>query len=751
MLGAATVPNFEREVLPVLYHHCFSCHSEKQPKPKGGLRLDSVKNIREGEVLVPGRPNESEMLTRALLPVNDEDVMPPLKGGAQPLSDGERDILKRWIAAGADFGTWERFDYRGVALVAQTKIFQAKELTQKIDQLVTAHHEKQKTALNTPVSDETFVRRVYLDVIGRIPSMDESQRFLESQEADKRAKLIDKLLTSAGFNSHFFNWKADQLRIITLGLAGQPGWLYDDFVKNAIRTRMPYDEFVRRLIMAKGYLWEDGAVGFYIRDLGMPLDHMSNLTRIFLGTRIECAQCHDHPLQPVTQKDFYQMAAFTFGVSNLASSAGFSENNVKQWPEVKRKLDEMNAESGLRQSLSRTISCLKRLTTDIGKSLVFPETYAYDKALRKKPVQPQTLFGKAIQDIKGTPREAFANWMTSPRNPRFAKNIANRLWKLVMGIGLIEPVDSFSELPEKEHAELIKAITEGMIGLRFDERSFLAALLNTRLYQSESVRDTPKPGAASDLRGPLLRRLSAEQVWDSCLTLIVPDLDERASLRRTDDSPLAPGFLRKLQAMSADELIQRARDEKEYRERQREFQLRLAQQSKERAAAAGDPAKVKELLSAHAKENANFFSPRLKSLQMGGAYYADETDPRWKRFPDTYIRASEIPLPLPLGHFLRQFGQSDRREIDAFNRDPNTTHSLALMNGELTQRILAKDSHLQMSVAASKASENHLTQLLYRAVLVRSASAEELALLSKSTHEDIIWGLLNSPEFLFQR
>ncbi len=758
-LHGADAPDFEREVLPVLYHHCFSCHSEKQPKPKGGLRLDSAQSIREGEVIMPGKPEESEMLTRTLLPVTDEDVMPPLKGGAQPLSDGERDILRRWIAGGAGFGQWEHFDHRGASLQSVAAVVQPKELTAKIDSLVEAHHSKLGTTLNPPVSDETFLRRVYLDVIGRIPSLEESRRFLDSKDANKRAKLIDELLASPGFSSHLFNWKADQLRLITLGLAGQPGWLYDEWVKAAIRTRVPYDEFVRRLITASGYLWENGAVGFYVRDLGMPLDHMSNLTRVFLGTRIECAQCHDHPLQPVTQKEFYQMAAFTFGVSNLASSSGFSEHNVKQWPEIQTKLAAMNADTALRQSLSRTVSCLKRLTTDTGKALVFPETYAYDKNLQKKPVQPQTLFGQAMEGISGSPREDFAAWMTSPRNPRFATNIANRLWKLVMGAGLIEPVDSLSGLPNTDHAELVSLVTAGMAGLRFDERAFLAALLNTRLYQSESVRETPKPGVVFDLRGPLLRRLSAEQVWDSCLTLIVQDLDERASLRRNDGSMLDPERLRKLATMSADEIIQRARDEMEYRERDREYRLRLVEQSQERAAARakGDEVKARELQAAHAKENETFFSPKLKSLQMGGAYFAKETDPRWKHLPNDLLRASEIPVPLRLGHFLRQFGQSDRREVDAFNRDPNTTHSLALMNGELTERILKKDSALQMAVARSKLRDAELTQFIYRTILVRQASSDELAQLigltrgSLSPANDLIWALLNSPEFLFNQ
>jgi hypothetical protein len=91
MLQAAPAPDFEREVLPVLYNHCFSCHSQKQPKPKGGLRLDSVKAIRAGDVLEPGKPEQSELFLRAVLPVTDRDVMPPLKGGAQPLT--ERSVL----------------------------------------------------------------------------------------------------------------------------------------------------------------------------------------------------------------------------------------------------------------------------------------------------------------------------------------------------------------------------------------------------------------------------------------------------------------------------------------------------------------------------------------------------------------------------------------------------------------------------------------------------------------------------------
>ena len=762
-LGAAETPRFEADILPVLYRHCFSCHSEKQPKPKGDLRLDSTEGIVDAGVIVPGMPNESELLRRVSLPPTDEDVMPPLKGGAQPLSDDERATLHAWITAGAKLDGWVKFEHRDAPLAAPgAPVSRAAvpAVARQVDGLIDRHHAAKDTKLNAPAGDEVFLRRVYLDVVGRIPSLEESTRFLASAGDDRRARLIDELLAGEGYVSHTYNWKADQLRINPRALAGgQPAWLYDDWVKAAIRSGLPHDETVRRLITAGGYLWENGAAGFFLRDLGMPLDHASNLSRVFLGTRMECAQCHDHPLEPVTQKDFFQMAAFTAGVSNLNSPSGYSNDNVTQWPDIKALLGRMGADKALQDGVSRTISPLKRLTKDTDKPLTFPTTYVYDKSVRGHPVAPRTLFGDEAPVIDGDRRRAFADWMTSPRNPRFAKNAVNRLWKRVMGAGLIEPVDSLSALPHPEHRELLEFLTAAMIDFRFDERAVLAVLLNSRLYQSESVRERPEPGTAFGLHGPLLRRLSAEQIWDSHLVLLVPDLDQRKPAVRHEGSNLNPARLHKLTTMSADEIIARARDEMAYRIRHREYNLRLADQKKELAAARarGDDTEVRRLHATHARENENFFSPHLLGLEMGGPQIAPETDPRWQSLPRDFLRASEIPLPLPLGHFLRQFGQSDRREIDAFNRDPNTTHALALMNGELVARVLATDSHLRRQLASADGHKDRMTALVYRALLVRSPSDGELSAIATLTAtsltpvEDTIWALLNSPEFLFQR
>ncbi|MBI4622784.1 MAG: DUF1549 domain-containing protein [Verrucomicrobia bacterium] len=761
-LVGAEAPRFEADVLPVFYRHCFSCHSEKQAKPKADLRLDSAAGIVDAGVIVAGKPDSSELLQRVSLPPTHEDAMPPLKGGAQPLSEAERATLRAWIAAGAKMDGWVKFEHRDAPLAepgAAVARAAAPEISRQVDALIERHHAAKHTRLNAPVGDEVFLRRVYLDVVGRIPSLEESNRFLASAREGRRARLIDELLASEGYVSHTYNWKADQLRLNPRLLAGgQPGWLYDDWVKHAIRSGLPHDEIVRQLITASGYLWENGAAGFYLRDLGMPLDHASNLSRIFLGTRMECAQCHDHPLEPVTQKDFFQMAAFTAGVSNLSSPSGYSNDNVKQWPELKALLEGMGKDAALQDGVSRAIAPLKRLTRDTDKPLTFPATYAHDVSARGRSVSPRTLFGDEASIVDGDRRRAFAEWLTSPRNPRFAKNAANRLWKRVMGAGLIEPVDSLSALPHPKQRELLDYLTSALIGFRFDERAFLAALLNTRLYQSEAVRDRPEAGTAFALRGPLLRRRSAEQIWDSHLVLLVPDLDQRKAAMRHEESNLNPARLRRLTDMTAEQIISRARDEMAYRARRREFTLRLTEQKKEitAAQARGDAVAVRQLQANHARENQNFFSPELLALEMGGAEPVPETDPRWKSLPRDFLRASEIPLPLPLGHFLRQFGQSDRREIDAFNRDPNTTHALALMNGDLAARILAPDSHLRRQLAAAGGSRDRMTSLIYRALLVRAPTDAELATLASLTassltpEDDTIWALLNSPEFLFQ-
>jgi hypothetical protein len=750
--AAADSPDFQRDIQPLLYHRCFSCHSEKKDQPKGELRLDSAQGIHDSGVVVAGNPDESELLVRVSLPHSDTDLMPPLKGGGQPLSDSERALLRRWIADGAKTGDWVKFDHRQPAMTVRDAPLSRADvphLARRVDELVQQSNADKGKTMNAAINDNVFLRRVYLDVAGRIPSLSESRRFLDSTAADKRAKLIDELLNREGYVSHTFNWKADQLRLVTNRvIAGQPAWMYDEWVKESIRSKIPYDEYVRRLVTASGYLWENGAMGFYLRDQGMPLDHMSNLARVFLGTRVECAQCHDHPFEPITQKDFYQLAAFTSGVST------YGTENVEHWRELQSQLNAMNAPRNLYDSVSGTVAILKRRTKDTSYQLKFPDSYVNDPAARGTVVDARTPFGDDPAVTVENRRAVFADWLTSSRNPRFALNIANRLWKRVIGLGLIEPVDSLSAINHTEHAALTDFLTQTIVRLGFDERAFLAVLLNTRLYQSESVREEPEPGASFHLRGPLLRRLSAEQAWDSLLVLLVEGLDDRRPMK-ADRGALGREQVTQLSKMNAVELMERAKLMLQYRteQRQQSFQSADRKEAIKQAKESGDSAEVRRLENEQIESDTKINLLR-DALQMSRHPAPKETDPRWVSLPSALVRASEIETPIELGHFLRQFGQSDRREIDAYNRNPNITHSLALMNGDLTRMILDERSFLRTQLRQFATGEQRLNAI-YQAILVRSATVEEakhclpIFGTSPSPEADMIWALLNTPEFLF--
>jgi len=758
-VSAAESPDFERQVLPLLYSRCFSCHSEKSQEAKAGLRLDSVVSIRESGVVAPGKPDESELLIRTSLPHTDENLMPPLKGGSLPLNEAERALLRHWIAEGAQTGTWQKFNHRQPSVhPQQTPLTRADapQVARSIDEIVERYHAAKGTKLNSPVDDETFVRRLYLDVAGRIPSLKESTRFLADAAPDKRLRLINTLLDGEGYASHTFNWKADQLRLVTKGFPGQPGWMYDAWVKDAVRSSMTYNEFVRQLITAEGYLWTNGAVGFYQRDLGMPLDHMSNLMRLFLGTRIECAQCHDHPFEPISQRDFYQLTAYTFGVSNLYTSAGYSTDNVKHWDELQSRLNAMKAPDALRQMVSGTVAPLKRLTRDTEHRLTFPETYTNDPTLRGTLVEFRTLFGDDAPATNENRRSAFAAWVTSPSNPRFAANIANRLWKRVMGLGLIEPVDSLSPVNQPEPPELLDLLAETIVRLGYDERSFLAVLLNTRIYQSESDRSDPEPGIPIALRGPQLRRLSAEQAWDSLLVLLVEDLDERRGYSVDQVAQIRKAWAR-LNDLSVDELLEQAQKTVDARIVLRRATIETDERKQElrQAQSRGDAVTVARLESRIAELAAEAGAAR-DVFTIDGPTAGIEKDPRWRRVSRLLVRAAEIPTPIPLAHFLRQFGQSDRREIDAFNTSANVTHTLAMMNGELTKQVLEKDSYMRRQISSSTGDDDRL-RAIYRSILVRSPTADEIERCRRLSGEhvtfetDLIWALLNTPEFLFNQ
>lgn len=295
---------------------------------------------------------------------------------------------------------------------------------------------------------------------------------------------------------------------------------YLGFVKKSLRENLPYDEFVRRLITANGQAWENGAVGYTFRDNGMPLDHLANTVRIFLGTRLECAQCHDHPFDKWTQMEFYQMAAFSYGMRPDSRS---SVPGLDEALDILRKETPDRAHyANLRRASTDIMGPLRSEKTTViynpGEQLTLPHDYQYEDAKPRSPVRPAVMFGSTTQPNI----ESYAKWMTSPDNPRFTVVIANRLWKQAMGLGFIEPVDELRDTTQSHIPGLSEYLARLMVGLDYDMRAFLAALFNSQAYLSQATLTEPHPEEFYHFPGPILRRMTAEQTWDSVVTLINP-------------------------------------------------------------------------------------------------------------------------------------------------------------------------------------------------------------------------------------
>src|SRR5690242_3195079 len=203
-------------------------------------------------------------------------------------------------------------------------VFDREAASRKVDAFIDAKLGEKHLEAMSKTTDEQFVHRIYLDAIGRIPTIEETRDFLASKDSKKRSKLIRTLLDSPGHVSHEYNYWADILRVKDTD-DGVGRAFYVLWIKDSLATNKPYNQFVRELVTASGGGWErgNGAVGYYLRDRAMPLDNMANTLRIFTGTRVACAQCHDHPYDHWTRRQMYEMAAFTNSVETIDRSDRF--------------------------------------------------------------------------------------------------------------------------------------------------------------------------------------------------------------------------------------------------------------------------------------------------------------------------------------------------------------------------------------------------------------------------------------------
>lgn len=668
---------------------------------------------------------------------------------------------------------------RGVAETVRSASIDA--AAARIDALVERGLQQQNQAPNAIVDDATFVRRAYLQLVGRIPNLQEAETFLRDQRRDKRSQLVDQLLDSAGHVSSEANFWFDLLRVRSRLMRQTSGEPFAHWIKQSLAADKPYDQFVREMLTADGAAHErgNGATGFLLRDMNMPHDAMSNTLRVFLGTRVECAQCHNHPFDKWTQMQFYQMAAFFGGIRYRSEPTDVAQ--LQPLREAAR-----SGEKGSQQAARRLLQTLGSGLGGSGTGVdQLPDDYKYDDARPRAKVHASTIFGAEIElhPVTAAPsgrrgqrqrqqasrqpeigsRRTFADWLTSADNPRFSLTISNRIWQHVMGRGVIEPLDNLTDDTKASNPALMTFLSQLMVDLKFDLRQFERVLCHTQLFQRACSETDVAEGASYHFPGPLLRRMTAEQTWDSLLTLVFADLDQRirpvdARAREVYDRfDAVNGASASELAAMLDEQKLRLSNPQQYQAMQREKQRlqageRLQQQQQRQQQARP---LLRQLQLARRQGDDATVARLQQQLQQLGVTLPGQRAQRGRE--GDLLRAADLVQPAPAGHLLRQFGQSDRETVDAANTAASVPQVLTLLNGFLDERLFAGASSLRANLEACT-SPDAKVRTAFLTLLSRAPRADELAewqpIVSRegdSGLRDLAWVLCNSNEFRFVR
>ena len=340
---------------------------------------------------------------------------------------------------------------------------------------------------SAPCDDAKFLRRVHLDLIGRLPTPDETRAFLADGDSQKRRRIVDDLLQRPEYADHWTAKWADLLRPNPYHVGIKSVVNYDAWIRDSFRQNKPYDQFVRELITSRGSTWDNGAAVFF-RDRREPPELTTIVSQLFLGIRLECARCHHHPFEKWGQDDFYSFAAYFARVGRKG------------------------------QGISAPISGGEE-TIMLGKS------GSVAHPLSGKTLEPRPLFGTAPPVADGDdPRVALAAWITSDENPYFAKVIANRVWADLMGRGVVEPVDDLRATNPPTNGPLLEALAADFRAAKYDLKHLLRTICTSHVYSLSSLPGDRNAADRQNYSRHYRTRLRAEVLLDAVTDISgVPD------------------------------------------------------------------------------------------------------------------------------------------------------------------------------------------------------------------------------------
>ena len=680
------------------------------------LNTDEIEEISQKREIVTLVGREGDKVVGKVLEYNGTTVLFQRQEDLQLFRFSLTDLSQKTVRLIKD--NYSTANYNVPKLQRPLQELQIKKFAAYADTLVLDKLRVEKQRPTRNADDYTFMRRAYLKIIGRIPNKAEIDEFKKDMRGN-RLKLINKLLDTEGYVSHQLNYFADILRIQDKlnNTNINSGFRYREFVRKEIRKNTPYDQFVQKLIAAEGAYFEEGneAIGFYLRDRGMPLDNLANTVQVFLGTRLECAMCHDHPFDKWTQKQFYEMSAFTDGVSQVRNKENYKL--VAEFNKIARadKSEDARVFNSYRNYIRDIIGYG---LSDLGRgNIKLTKEFMEDDANPGDILQAKAIFAPPLEIEKGIgdpqSRRQFAEWMTSEANPRFTTVIVNRLWKRAYGIGLIEPIDDMNDNTQSSNPKLLEYLEKIMASVDYDVKEFMRVLYSMDLFTRESVKDDYESPETFYFAGPPLQRMTGEQIWDSLVTLVYNNIDSPARVPLNYDEKYKLVYDRYIDK-SAQEIYD-------------ELKAYLAETEK--------PSRnlAEVVVSLHEKEYPN------------------------KKIPDRdLLRSSYVGYPARGGHLIRQFGGSDKQLIENSNFEATTPQVLNMLNGFVEKRIINNKNADFMKQMAEENRESGKIEDIFMSILNRKPNPKEMKLLKKyidkpNGAKHVAWILMNSHEFIFIR
>ena len=342
-----------------------------------------------------------------------------------------------------------------------------------IDDLVLAKLKKLGLAPSAPATDAAFLRRVYLDSMGVLPTAEEVENFLGSKDPEKRTKLIESLFTRSDFIDYWAYKYSDLLLVSSKKLRPNAMWAFYNWIRNSVKENKPWDQFTREIFTGTGDTLQNGALNYFVLHKD-PIDLTENVTLAFMGQRLTCARCHNHPLEKWTQKQYFQMA-------NMFSRVGLKNGS------------------------------------EPGDTVVFAKASGDINHPRLlKPLAPTPLDGTSMSlDSTEDRRLPFAAWLTSPKNDMFARAIVNRIWGNFFGRGIVDAVDDLRATNPASNEELLAALTKDFVAHKFDTQYLMRVMLNSATYQLSSDANATNQTDNRYFSKYIVKRLPAEVLLDA--------------------------------------------------------------------------------------------------------------------------------------------------------------------------------------------------------------------------------------------